>query len=78
MYTSPALLSVFIYFILMLLIIYKFHEYVVLDNTLVDKNSVYISNSVNSDTGEDFFICSCFFLFTKKKVQKSRIVVPVD
>ncbi|CAF0817949.1 unnamed protein product [Brachionus calyciflorus] len=43
MYTSPAILSVLIYLVLILLIVFKFNEYVVLDNSIIQKTSLSIN-----------------------------------
>ena len=58
MYTSPAFLSMLIYLILTILIIYKFTEYVVLDYETQDINRLFTStSSVNQgERGKFYFL----------------------
>ena len=58
MYTSPAFLSMLIYLILTILIIYKFTEYVVLDYETQDINRLFIStSSINQgERGKFYFL----------------------
>jgi hypothetical protein len=44
MYTSPALFSFIIYLFLFWVIVYKFHEYVVLDVNVINQNKPQNSN----------------------------------
>ena len=57
MYTSPAILSILIYFILTILIMYKFNEYLVLDNSVVEKNSINSDSNllINFNFNKIFF-----------------------
>lgn len=43
MYTSPAFLSALIYLILLILITFKFNEYVVLDSNVIEKTTMSIN-----------------------------------
>jgi hypothetical protein len=47
MYTSPALLSIIIYAVIVVIIFYKFNEYVVLEQDSQNINKVYGDDSIN-------------------------------
>lgn len=50
-YTSPALLSMAVYILISILMIYKFTEYVVLDNKNINLNDIYESNAISINHG---------------------------
>jgi hypothetical protein len=52
MYTSPALLSIIIYASIVVIIFYKFNEYVVLEQDSQNINKVYGDDSLNVNNGD--------------------------
>ncbi len=52
MYTSPALLSIIIYAAIIVIIFYKFNEYVVLEQDSQNINKVYGDDSVNVNNAD--------------------------
>lgn len=50
-YTSPALLSIIAYAVVTVIMVYKFNEYVVLDNKALDIDQVFEKNMIAINAG---------------------------